>query len=106
MHDELETQANGDTNGHAHPIEVVPPPAFNPEKITRRLESREVKPSLSTAIAYLEQCGPWTTYAFRLGILQLIEGCAKELHEPNASAETVDKLKLLVESLSHLPFDP
>lgn len=98
------SEENG-VNGH--PIEVVePPPAFNPEKITARLDPKDVRPSMSCAIAYLEQVGPWTTYAFRLGILQLIVGCSKELAEPDANRETVEKLQLLVTSLAHLPFDP
>jgi len=101
----LGDQMNEENGTETHIEFIEPPPVFNPDKITARLDPDEVKPSLSCAIAYLEQVGPWTTYAFRLGILQLIEGCAKTLAEPDAGPDTVEKLQLLVSALAHLPFD-
>jgi hypothetical protein len=70
-----------------------------------RLDAKDLKPSWPIVIASLEQLADWAVFALRLGTLALIQECVRELAERNARAETVARLRELVEALAHMPYE-
>lgn len=73
---------------------------------TVKLDPSALKPSWPIVVAYLEQFKPWGTMALRLGILALIQDCVRDLALYNADAGQVERLRDLVDSLAHMPFNP
>lgn len=65
-----------------------------------------MKPSWPIIVASLEQLSDWALLALRLGTLALIQECVRELAQRDARADLVVRLRELVETLAHLPFDP
>jgi hypothetical protein len=85
-------------------ISAVPRPRVHTYP-TVRLDPRDLKPSWPIALAYLEQLSDWAILAFRLGTLALMQGCVRDLAEPDASADLVVKLRALTEALAHMPLE-
>lgn len=73
---------------------------------TVRLDPTDLKPSWPVVIATLEQLANWATLALRLGTLALIQECVRELAQRDARPELVNRLRILVDALAHMPFDP
>jgi len=72
---------------------------------TVRLDISDMKPSWSIVVASLEQLSSWGPLALRLGILALVQSCVRELAQQDARAETVARLRELVEALAHMPYE-
>jgi hypothetical protein len=70
-----------------------------------RLDPSDLKPSWPIIIASLEQLAPWGALALRLGTLALMQAIVRELAEPNAKADLVDRLRTLTEALAHMPLE-
>jgi len=70
-----------------------------------QLDPRDLRPSWPIAIATLEQLAPWAVLALRLGTLALIQAIVRELAEPDARADLVDRLRTLTEALAHMPLE-
>lgn len=70
-----------------------------------RLDASDLRPSWPIVVASLEQLADWAVFALRLGTLALIQECVRELAERNARAETVARLRDLVEALAHMPYE-
>ncbi len=87
----------GDKDKSKEPVDARP---------TVRLNQSDVKPSWSIVVASLEQLADWSVLALRLGTLALIQECVRELAQREARAETVARLRALVEALAHMPFEP
>lgn len=75
------------------------------DRPTVRLDPNDLKPSWPIAIATLEQLADWAVLALRLGILALIQECVRELAQRDARADTIDRLRTLVDALAHMPFE-
>ena len=84
--------------------ESDPKPRVDPRP-TVRLDPRDLKPSWPIAVASLEQLTDWAVFALRLGTLALIQECVRDLAQRDAKAETVERLRQLVEAIAHMPFD-
>lgn len=91
---------------------AAPPPKTSPfdrrsrmQIQTVRLDSRDFRPSWPTAIASLEQLSGWAVFALRLGTLALIQQCVRELAEPDARADVVERLRALTDALAHMPLE-
>jgi hypothetical protein len=74
-------------------------------RATVRLDPADLKPSWPIVIASLEQLAGWSVLALRLGTLALIQECVRELAQRDAKAETVVRLRELVEALAHMPYE-
>jgi hypothetical protein len=74
------------------------------ELTTDRLKASDVRVSWPMALAALEQVGPWTVYAFRLGVLELVHECAREMADRDAGPDVVERLRMLTEALAHIPW--
>lgn len=59
-------------------------------------------PNLGTILVLLEQFKPWAPYAFRLGILALLQECTQGMAHSEAHPELVNKARELVEALAHM----
>ena len=82
--------------------ESDPKPRVDPRP-TVRLDPRDLKPSWPIAVASLEQLTDWAVFALRLGTLALIQECVRDLAQRDAKAETVERLRQLVEAIAHMP---
>lgn len=72
---------------------------------TVRLDPTDLKPTWPIVVASLEQLAEWSVLALRLGILALIQECVRELAQRDARADTIDRLRTLVDALAHMPFE-
>lgn len=72
---------------------------------TVKLDPLDLKPSWPIIVASLEQISNWATLALRLGTLALIQECVRDLAQRDAKADTIVRLRELVEALAHMPFE-
>jgi len=72
---------------------------------TVRLDPSTLKPSWPIVIASLEQLSSWAVLALRLGTLALIQECVRELAQRDAKADTVARLRELVEVIARMPYE-
>lgn len=74
-------------------------------RATVRLDPSGLKPTWPIVIASLEQLSDWAVFALRLGTLALVQECVRELAQRDARADSVTRLRELVEALTHMPYE-
>jgi hypothetical protein len=75
------------------------------DRPTTTLDPRTITGSWPIALATLEQVGPWTTFALRLGTLALLQDCVKRMAIEDASAGVLVEAQTLIDALRHMPWD-
>ena len=75
------------------------------ERPTVGLDPKTIAPSWPLALAMLEQIGPWTALAIRLGTLALLQECVRAMAQPDAPAELVGEAQALLDALRHMSWE-
>ena len=85
------------------------PVPLSPDRATREIDPRELIAggalSWPVAMASLERIDTQAIYAFRLGVLTLLQECGREMAHPEASAALVSRARMLVELLAKMPWE-
>lgn len=75
------------------------------DRQTTTLDPRTITSSWPVALATLEQLGPWTVFALRLGTLALLQDCVKRMATEDASTSLITEAQVLLDALRKMPFD-
>ena len=75
------------------------------DRTTTVLDPRTITSSWPIVLATLEQIGPWTIFAMRLGTLALLRDCIQRMAAEDASASLVNEAQTLLDALRRMPFD-
>ena len=75
------------------------------DRTTTVLDPRTITSSWPIALATLEQIGPWTIFAMRLGTLALLRDCIQRMAAEDAPASLVNEAQTLLDTLRRMPFD-